>query len=189
MLTSIEPAKDDFSITWNLGRRCNFECSYCPPRLHDKISSHKSLEQLQTIWSSIYEKTAHLNKKYKISLTGGEITLNPNLLDFLQWIHYNYSHVISSIGYTTNGSATTKLYTESIKYVNWISFSTHLEFMNYKKFTKNVLATHIASIKHKKHVQVNIMNENTNSDIEHIVEYCVKHRIFYSINELQYEPV
>ena len=35
-----------FQVTWDLGRRCNYDCSYCPMHRHDNFSPHASLEEL-----------------------------------------------------------------------------------------------------------------------------------------------
>ena len=34
-------------VTWDLGRRCNYDCSYCPAHRHDNFSPHATLEELK----------------------------------------------------------------------------------------------------------------------------------------------
>ena len=36
-----------FQVTWDVGRRCNYDCSYCPTHRHDNFSPHASLEDLK----------------------------------------------------------------------------------------------------------------------------------------------
>ena len=36
-----------FMVTWDLGRRCNYDCSYCPVTRHDNFSPHATLEELK----------------------------------------------------------------------------------------------------------------------------------------------
>jgi hypothetical protein len=35
-----------FQVTWDTGRRCNYDCSYCPAHRHDNFSPHATLEDL-----------------------------------------------------------------------------------------------------------------------------------------------
>ena len=35
-----------FEVTWDVGLRCNFDCTYCPPHRHNNTSPHASLETL-----------------------------------------------------------------------------------------------------------------------------------------------
>ena len=187
MLRSVTPSEDLFSITWTLGPRCNFECSYCPPRLHDKTSPHLSLEEMIRKWEDILNKTVHLSKKYKISFTGGEVTINPNFLSFLRWLREQHGESIANIGFTTNGSASMKYYIECLDLVDYISFSSHHEYMNVDKFKKNVLACHIKSIKRRKIIYVNIMDESfAQPQIQELKQFCEKHRIPHDKNPIDW---
>ena len=53
-IISIRPTEEVFSITWMIGRRCNYDCMYCPTELHDKVSKHHELVKLQEAWKNIY---------------------------------------------------------------------------------------------------------------------------------------
>jgi hypothetical protein len=57
-IISIQPTEKVFSITWMLGRRCNYDCMYCPPELHDKFSKHHDLLKLKEAWQNIHNQTA-----------------------------------------------------------------------------------------------------------------------------------
>lgn len=178
---AVDPSEDLFSITWNIGPRCNYSCSYCPPRLHDKSSAHKSLSEMQAIWQNIIHKTSHKNKKYKLSFTGGEVTVNPNFLDFLSWLNTEYSDLIANIGFTTNGSASKRYYLEAIEHVDYISFSSHFEFANKDKLKSNLLASHIKAIKLKKNIFVNVMSENLQREsVDDLLSWCRNYKIPHS---------
>ena len=41
---SSEKQSKVFKIEWNIGKRCNFNCSYCDDYTHDNFSKHLSLE-------------------------------------------------------------------------------------------------------------------------------------------------
>lgn len=180
-LKSINPVKDLFYLTWDIGPRCNFDCSYCPPRLHNKTSSHKTLKELQNIWITLYQKTIHRGKKYRVDFTGGEVTMNTDFLPFISWLRENYKDV-AEISFSTNGSANVEYYKEAIKLVNEITFSSHFEFANESKLWKNILKTHIDSVKLRKLVYVCIMKEENYVDkMKNLEELCIKHKVPYSI--------
>lgn len=62
-------------IEWNLGKRCNLDCAYCPAEIHDNFSPHTDLD---IIVNSIY-KLETLGKPIRVSFTGGEPTVHPQI--------------------------------------------------------------------------------------------------------------
>jgi organic radical activating enzyme len=151
--------KEYFSINWNIGKRCNFSCSYCPRDLHDAESPHKTIDELIFAWKNILEvlnKTG-IKKKIKIEFSGGEPTLNPEFMNFCIHLKKNYSHLIKSIGVTTNGSRHYSYFKKLLKNLNWVTFSNHFEFMNESLFYRNVLLSkrNFPNV----HVAVNLMIE------------------------------
>lgn len=182
----IEPISRVFSITWNLGARCNYDCMYCPSRLHDSTSPHKTIRELKAVWIDIVEKTQQKNLKYKISITGGEVTGNRDFIPFLTWLNNNYKQELDKILLTTNGSATLKYYQKLLNLVDNISFSMHSEHINEQKFFNTVIDLH-KNLSPGKHIHVNIMNEWWNQD--RIKVYCdilAKHQISHNINQIDY---
>jgi MoaA/NifB/PqqE/SkfB family radical SAM enzyme len=184
-IISIQPTEKVFSITWMLGRRCNYDCMYCPPELHDKFSKHHDLLKLKEAWQNIHNQTAAKQLAYKISFTGGEVTANKHFLPFVAWLKENYN--ISAILITTNGSAGLKYYEKLTNYVDAISFSTHTEFMNEKVFFQKVVALNTLMIRPKKSFHVNIMDEYWAKERTKLYEqFCIKNQISFSINEINY---
>lgn len=182
----IEPVVRVFSITWNLGARCNYDCMYCPSSLHDSTSPHKSLQELKRVWVDIVEKTQAKNLKYKISFTGGEVTGNKYFLPFLTWLRNNYADKIDKILLTTNGSATLKYYQRLLNLVDNISFSTHSEHINEQKFFDTVIALK-SHLPKNKHIHVNIMDEYWNQDrIKLYSELLAKNQISHNVNRIDY---
>lgn len=185
-IKKVTPYKDLFSITWNIGPRCNFACSYCPPKWNDKTSPHKTLDEFKAIWLDILAKSQYKNKPYKLSFTGGEVTLNKNFKPFTIWLQDNYKDRIENIGITTNGSATLKYYLELIEYVDFISFSSHFDWANKDKFYKNITETHKKATLLNKNIYVNIMNEDNNQkDVNELFEYCKENKIPAGINAIR----
>ena len=31
-------------VEWNLGKRCNYDCTYCPAEIHDNTSKHTDIK-------------------------------------------------------------------------------------------------------------------------------------------------
>lgn len=185
-IIAVEPVDPIFSITWNLGRRCNYDCMYCPEELHDKTSKHHSLQTLQDSWLSIVEKIKHKNLKIKIGFTGGEVTSSRAFLPFVRWLRENFSDSIDKILVTTNGSATTKYYQRLYEYVDNISFSVHSEHIDENKFFTMIidLAKYVDS---NKFVHVNIMDEFWNQDrIKMYVDFLQKNNISHCVNKINY---
>jgi organic radical activating enzyme len=100
------------------------------------------------------------NIKYNLSFLGGEPTLNKNFLPFLKWLHECFAQHLGNVGVITNGTASLEYYKEMINYCDWITFSTHSEFMKEKKFFNLVVNLHQIAQSHKCLVSVNIMDES-----------------------------
>ena len=181
----VVPTEKYFSVSWMLGRRCNYDCMYCPPIYHNTTSPHKDLETLKNAWQKIYDKTKHKNLKYKISFTGGEPTANKSFLPFVQWLNLNFP--IHHLGITTNGSAGVNHYKKLAKELSSISFSTHTEFMDEQKFFEKARSLNRLMIGPGKSFIVNIMNEYWAEErIKLYKEYCKKNFINYTVNEIDY---
>lgn len=158
-IVKVEPYKKSFIIHWLIGNRCNFNCSYCPDMWHSLHSKDKSLEEMQEAWNKIFSINKGKFDIFDLSFLGGENTLNKNFLPFIKWLHDNYKDYISNLGMITNGTASIDYYKEIMQYLNWITFSTHSEFMNEYKFFNTVLEVYKISKSVNCHVKVNIMNE------------------------------
>lgn len=182
----VEPTTPMISLTWMIGSRCNYDCMYCPPELHDMTSAHPDLDRLKTAWHSLYNKTRHLNLPYKLSFTGGEVTANKQFLPLIEYIKTNYN--IGQIVITTNGSASLNYYTRLARLVDAISFSTHSEFFNEQEFFDKVNAINKIMIRPEKSVHVNIMDEYWNQDrAKMYAAWLDTHGVSYSINSLHYD--
>ena len=53
-------------VEWNLGKRCNYDCSYCPAEIHDMVSPHTDIKILK----NAVDELAKI-ENVRISLTGG----------------------------------------------------------------------------------------------------------------------
>ena len=92
-----------FWIHWNLSKRCNYNCTYCPDFLHDFTSPHRSLDNLISIAEKI-KKNVPSEKFIRIWFTGGEPTANPNFLTFCKYLKENGNRHSWGIGRHILGS-------------------------------------------------------------------------------------
>ena len=107
--------KDKIKVEWNLGKRCNYDCSYCPSSIHDNSSPHTDI----SILKAAVDKLPH---NVRISFTGGEPTVHPN---FEELVRYCVKKGIHWINLTTNGTRTSLYYFRLP--VSHIVFSLHFE--------------------------------------------------------------
>jgi MoaA/NifB/PqqE/SkfB family radical SAM enzyme len=185
-IVQVTPTEEYFSINWQLGIRCNYDCMYCSPKWHDNTSQHHSLEKMQQAWLSVYKKTQHLNLPYKISFVGGELTTNKYFLPFVTWLRENYNDQLFKLMVTTNGSATVKYYSKMFEAIDNIAFSVHTEHINEKKFFDMIIELK-NNIDSSRFIQVAIMDEFWNGDrIPLYKELLDRHGISYTVNRIDY---
>lgn len=111
--------RNSVKVEWNLGKRCNLDCSYCPAEIHDNHSEHTDIEILKSTVD-----TLSTIPRVRISLTGGEPCVHPHIEQLLQ----HAKNRISWINVTTNGTRTVEFYQNILEnYINHIVFSVHLE--------------------------------------------------------------
>jgi len=133
-------AIDSKVLIWELGRRCNYACTYCYPNSRSSTEPHKNIEtlfqaadRLQDQW--LIEEAGH------ILLLGGEPTVHPKFLELVRYIQSkNASHEIVTV---TNGSRSPQYYSELFS-LSSLAFSAHLEYLAtpsvYEKFVENISA-------------------------------------------------
>lgn len=129
-ITSAWPHQNSVKVEWNLGKRCNYNCSYCPPSIHDLNSPHTDLNVLERA----VDKICEINKPIRISLTGGEPTVHPYIEELLEYFKFKE---ISWVNLTTNGSRPSRWYLQHEFFFNHIVFSLHFE-ENWQRVVKNI---------------------------------------------------
>ncbi len=126
--------KHPLTLTWDLGRRCNYSCAYCSETIANNYESHRSWGSLMFAWDGL-ELVFLRDKKAKFVFTGGEPTINPSYLDFVKMIHQK-GHFIHT---TTNGSRLPEYFAELLEY-SFIGFSYHMEFAKIEHYVKVMTA-------------------------------------------------
>jgi MoaA/NifB/PqqE/SkfB family radical SAM enzyme len=146
-------------VTWDTGKRCNYDCSYCEASRHDLISPHHSLDSyLKTFdfikqWTAIYDSHKNKISATNINFTGGEPTLNPLFWDLVDIIKNDSRQFNLSL--TTNGVWNSKYNDKIISRFAGVTVSYHAEgHPNLKKqVIDNILSLNNSNVR----LQVNLM--------------------------------
>ena len=145
-------------VTWDTGRRCNYDCSYCESTRHDLHSPHTSLEDfLRTFefvqrWTGLYNSKKIEQTHTNINFTGGEPTINPAFWELVDHIGANPNFQMSL---TTNGAWNSRYTQRIIDYFHGVTVSYHAEAHDNlrRQVIDNILALHEFDIR----MQVNVM--------------------------------
>lgn len=119
-VTSVWPHQDQIKVEWNLGKRCNYDCSYCPTSIHDNFSPHTDINVLE----ATIDRLCELDKPLRISLTGGEPCVHPDIEDLFDYMKRKN---IFWVNLTTNGTRSASWYLQNEMFFNHIVFSLHFE--------------------------------------------------------------
>ena len=120
-ITSSWPHQDQLKVEWNLGKRCNYDCTYCPSSIHDNFSPHTDI----TVLEATVDKLSEIGKPLRISLTGGEPCVHPGIEDLLDYFRCKN---IFWVNLTTNGTRPARWYLNNEMYFNHLVFSLHFEY-------------------------------------------------------------
>jgi hypothetical protein len=118
-VTSRWPHQESIKVEWNIGKRCNYDCSYCPSAIHDNFSTHANIDILKKAAAQLI----NLGKPIRISFTGGEPTVHPKFLDLVE---YCKDIGVNWISVTTNGTLPAEFYRNLP--IEQILFSIHFEY-------------------------------------------------------------
>lgn len=129
---SIIPIQDyPVYIQWDIGRRCNFDCSYCPSFVHNATDGFRDIDILKDIVVRLHES---FKEQLAFNFAGGEPTMHP---DFVEWCQF-----ITKLGHMvhvqTNGAQVKDYWKRLVPYVNSISISVHMEFMTENRLMQTV---------------------------------------------------
>lgn len=118
-------ASEQFNtVSWDIGKRCNYSCSYCPPQVSNRTDPLQTWENLMLATNKVI-KMYGPEKKIKWVITGGEPTIIPDYLKWVDFVHEK-GHIVHT---TTNGSRGAN-YLEKLIQKSCIGISVHLEFLD-----------------------------------------------------------
>jgi len=131
------PDNQPLLVSWDLGRRCNYDCTYCPSHRHDNFSPLASLEDLKKSAAFVFEYLSlmmpHRSSKFvSISFTGGEPTVNPAFIEFGKWLRQEHEAQYKDMYYlnlalTSNGATSRAMCDNLIENYNFATISYHTE--------------------------------------------------------------
>lgn len=113
------------SVTWFMGKRCNYDCSYCTSYYHDNWSPHIEKNKSFNFIDQLEEYTVSQGKKFKLVISGGEPFVHPDFFKILN--HIKEKETLTQLSVVTNGSLPLKTYIKSSNYLTNIIISLHLE--------------------------------------------------------------
>lgn len=119
-------------ILWDIGRRCNYDCSYCWPNVHNTTDPHRTLQEFITTADYLIDKWSEGNQIHWY-FGGGEPTLNPDFEPFIAYLASKKQWTML----VTNASQGPQYWAKNAANYNILLFSAHFEFMKPELFVKN----------------------------------------------------
>lgn len=168
----------EVSIDWFIGKRCNFDCSYCSSDIHDNFSPHQNLVHLKSTAQKFID--AFQAQNLQIGITGGEPTVNSSLVDFVSFLK---GQGVNKVSVTSNGSRTADYYINLSQYLGTLTFSQHFEFVDDSFLDKIKI---INEQRHCKNLFVQVMaNSNHWESLKTSVDFYIKNNISFTIRKIR----
>lgn len=106
--------KDLFTVSWLLGRYCNYRCSYCWPYARSDTKDHRPTELcLKTVDEIKRQARERGFNSFHFSLSGGEPTFHPGYIDILNHLNNDAENTnYTSVHMTSNMSRPIKWFEE-----------------------------------------------------------------------------
>ena len=129
--------RDMFTVSWLLGRFCNYNCSYCWPYARSNRKDHRPTElNLKTIDEIKRQARERGFNSFHFSLSGGEPTFHPGYLDMLKHLSDDVHNTnYTSVHMTSNCSRNMKWFKTYVDYASHfhrasITCSLHVEHVD-----------------------------------------------------------
>ena len=127
-------------LSWHLGSRCTYACSYCPPRFH---AGTDPWQPLDNVFEVIRQAQAHyvgaLRRRLRIEFTGGEPTVFPRFREVLAACK-TYPHVETTV--ISNGSRSLRYWESILPVLDTSILSFHIDHADYQEFKAKALLLH-----------------------------------------------
>lgn len=156
--------RDLFTVSWLLGRYCNYRCSYCWPYARSDTKDHRPTELcLLTIDEIKRQARENGFNSFHFSLSGGEPTFHPGYLDIMQYLADDVHNTnYTSVHMTSNCSRPMSWFEQYVKYAApfhraSITASLHTEHLNNRQKMQNFADKLILCQQHDVQVTINMV--------------------------------
>jgi len=114
-----------YQILWDIGRRCNYNCSYCWPAVHSNTEKFPPFDTVIRAIDMVIDNWSG-GESIRWNFGGGEPTMHPQFMDILKHLKARNQWILV----TSNGSRSTKFWREAATYINSVNLSAHFESMD-----------------------------------------------------------
>jgi len=156
--------RDMFTVSWLLGRFCNYNCSYCWPYARSNKKDHRPTElNLKTIDEIKRQARERGFNSFHFSLSGGEPTFHPGYLDMLKHLSDDAHNTnYTSVHMTSNCSRNMKWFQTYCDYASKfhrasITASLHVEHVNTPEKMQDLADKLILCQEHDVQVTINMV--------------------------------
>jgi len=156
--------RDLFTVSWLLGRFCNYNCSYCWPYARSGRKDHRPTElNLKTIDEIKRQARQNGFNSFHFSLSGGEPTFHPGYLDMLKHLADDVENTnYTSIHMTSNCSRPIKWFKTYVDYASHfhrasITCSLHVEHVDTPEKMQDLADKLILCQEHDVQVTINMV--------------------------------
>ena len=156
--------RDLFTVSWLLGRFCNYNCSYCWPYARSGRKDHRPTElNLKTIDEIKRQARQNGFNSFHFSLSGGEPTFHPGYLDMLKHLADDVENTnYTSIHMTSNCSRPIKWFKTYVDYASHfhrasITCSLHVEHVDTPEKMQDLADKLILCQQHDVQVTINMV--------------------------------
>lgn len=190
-----------FQVTWDLGRRCNYDCSYCPVHRHDNFSKHATLDELKNNVDFLFEYIdvymEHRQTKIaSVGFTGGEPTVNPNFIPFAKYLREQYNEKYADkweadFALTSNGAFSEKMGQAVMENFGHATISYHSETdQKLKQQVKDrILQLHYQGSLYQFTVSVNVMfHAEYFDECKELCQFLLQHGVDFVPRVIGEEP-
>lgn len=130
---------DLFSVSWILGRFCNYKCSYCWPYANAQVPDYQEFEVYKRTMDEIRAQACDNGFiKFHWSFSGGEPTAYKHSLELMSRVHYDSIHMTTNLSPGLNWW-TRWLDATQLSRRRSITASFHHEFANEQEFGDKIL--------------------------------------------------
>jgi organic radical activating enzyme len=131
--------KNLFSISWILGRFCNYKCSYCWPYANSQTPDHQELSVYKRTMDEIrFQAGNNGYNQFHWSFSGGEPTAYKHSLELMSKVHYDSIHMTTNLSPSINWWDRW-LDATQLSRRRSITASFHHEFANEQEFGDKIL--------------------------------------------------